>query len=656
MKKRMRVLLLAALVLSLTLAASALYSGDCGDAVTWTLDPDTGVLTVSGTGAMTDYGWTDSAPWIDYAASITSVVIEDGVTAIGESAFGDSTLLKQVTIPDSVTSLGDYAFYNCTALTDVTLPRGDVFVGRFVFSNTAIREIVIPDGWTSLGSSTFDQCKEMKKITIPASVVAMDEAFLDFNVMICCSANSPAYDYATTWGYDVELVFDPDEEIPTSGYCGERLTWKYTADTKTLAIAGNGPMFDFQYNNYPWIQLEVTSATIGDYVTSVGKYAFYGSALTEVTLGASIKEIRNGAFQQCRSLTEIEFPNALESIGNYAFCSSGVTAITLPENVVKIGSHAFYVCEKLLSVSICNESLEIGKDAFVFCGTNTGGIPNAEFTIACYPASTAEAYAHANNVAIRYFAIEGGNSGTCGDGLYWAYYAETGRLSIYGTGAMDNYEHKVSSAPWADCDVRTITIGEGVTGIGLRAFDGQSNCIAVSFPSTLEYIADEAFYECTALTGIELDDQLKEIGSRAFAYCTGLQEVTLGAGVESIRAFAFSNCSSLWSFTITARETEISSVAFYVVAYYTTPVFYCYKNSTAETAAKEKGFPVSYLDAEEEEPIAGDVDGDGAVTVVDCLTALRDMLNGTSTLLADVNGDGEVTLMDIMRILRTCTA
>lgn len=208
MKKRMRVLLLGVLVLTLTLAASALYSGDCGDAVTWTLDPDTGVLTVSGTGAMTDYGWTDSAPWIDYAASITSAVIEDGVTAIGESAFRDSTLLKQVTIPDSVTSLGDYAFYNCTALTDVTLPRGDVSVGRFVFSNTAIREIVIPDGWTSLGSSTFDQCKEMKKITIPASVVAMDEAFLDFNVMICCSANSPAYDYATTWGYDVELLMD----------------------------------------------------------------------------------------------------------------------------------------------------------------------------------------------------------------------------------------------------------------------------------------------------------------------------------------------------------------------------------------------------------------------------------------------------------------
>ena len=90
-------------------------SGDCGNNVTWKLTaiPNNYILTISGTGDMGDM---DSNPlWENYKSDITTVVIGDGVTSIGDYAFYDCTSLTTVSIPASVTSIGDYAFYNCTS-------------------------------------------------------------------------------------------------------------------------------------------------------------------------------------------------------------------------------------------------------------------------------------------------------------------------------------------------------------------------------------------------------------------------------------------------------------------------------------------------------------------------------------------------------------
>ena len=92
------------------------YSGTCGDNLTWSLDTETGVLTISGSGDMDDYN-SYSAPWDLQDNYITSVIIENGVTSIGYNAFKDCINLTSVTIPDSVTSIDDYAFSGCSSLT-----------------------------------------------------------------------------------------------------------------------------------------------------------------------------------------------------------------------------------------------------------------------------------------------------------------------------------------------------------------------------------------------------------------------------------------------------------------------------------------------------------------------------------------------------------
>ena len=109
MRKRLLSFVLAVLMITSLLPATALAanivdSGTCGAEVTWTLDSD-GVLTISGSGDMHDYG-SSGAPW---HGRVKSAVIAEGVTSIGEKAFLYCTSLTSVTIPDSVTSIGDSA-------------------------------------------------------------------------------------------------------------------------------------------------------------------------------------------------------------------------------------------------------------------------------------------------------------------------------------------------------------------------------------------------------------------------------------------------------------------------------------------------------------------------------------------------------------------
>ena len=88
-------------------AYADVQTGSCGDNVTYSLDTETGVLTISGTGDMYSYG-----PFYENT-NIKSVIIENGVTSIGDGVFQGCTSLRSVTIPDSVTSIGDDAFYGC---------------------------------------------------------------------------------------------------------------------------------------------------------------------------------------------------------------------------------------------------------------------------------------------------------------------------------------------------------------------------------------------------------------------------------------------------------------------------------------------------------------------------------------------------------------
>ncbi|MBQ3195557.1 MAG: leucine-rich repeat protein [Clostridia bacterium] len=306
------------------------YNGTCGDVLNWSLDAETGVLNITGTGMMLDYSASDffpelNAPWYSYKSYIKTVNVDDGVTTIGSGAFYNCSSLTSVTIPDSVTDIGFEAFYNCSSLTSVT----------------------IGDSVTSIGEYAFRGCSSLTSITIGDSVASIGEdAFYD-----CSSLTSVHISDIAAW-------------------CGIYYGSYYSTP---LCMGAN------LYLNGDLI----TALVIPDGVTTIGNYAFYKcDSLTSITIPDSVTDIGIEAFYNCSSLTSVTIGDSVASFGGGTFydCSS-LTSITIPDSVTYIAQGAFYGCTALrtvyytgnaeewadISIGADNTSLKSANIIFNYC-------------------------------------------------------------------------------------------------------------------------------------------------------------------------------------------------------------------------------------------------------------------------------------------------
>ena len=151
-------------------AVTVIASGWSG-ATQWTLNSD-GVLTVYGSGNMKNYGYNGGQPWLNKGVSITAVVIEEGVTAVGSGAFKDLTTLKSVQLPDSgLTKIGDAAFYGCSSLTEIRIPDSIYTVFDYTFKNcTALEDVHLSKNLIKVGQGAFENCTGLTYIFIPTKV------------------------------------------------------------------------------------------------------------------------------------------------------------------------------------------------------------------------------------------------------------------------------------------------------------------------------------------------------------------------------------------------------------------------------------------------------------------------------------------------------
>ena len=176
--KQIYILLIALLM---GLSANAEESGTCGPNLKWHLTDD-GVLTISGKGKMNDYmnvyPGNNRAPW--YKSDIKRIIIDDGVTTIGWSAFSDCRSLTSVTIPNSVTTIGNNAFNGCSSLTSVTIPNSVTTIREYTFDNcSSLTSVTIPNSVTTIGGWAFSICSSLTSVTIPNSVTTIgDNAFM----------------------------------------------------------------------------------------------------------------------------------------------------------------------------------------------------------------------------------------------------------------------------------------------------------------------------------------------------------------------------------------------------------------------------------------------------------------------------------------------
>lgn len=241
-------------------------SGTCGENVTYTINCD-GTLTISGNGEMEDYR-DKKTPWNAYRFFIESVVIEYGVTSIGESAFSWCQNLKTITISDSVTTIGDAAFIWCTYLTGIKFPNSVETIGALAFVDCKrLTEIKIPESVISIGESVFAFCINLRKIYYPSS--SSFEKILS------------AVNYAKLIPY-------------------ESLRWKF--DGKTLTVGGVRMIKDFSREKPPWLDriLDIQKIIVEEGVEKISANAFIDCKRLELlTIPASVKTIGDMAFTAC---------------------------------------------------------------------------------------------------------------------------------------------------------------------------------------------------------------------------------------------------------------------------------------------------------------------------------------------------------------------
>ena len=156
-------------------AADNVTSGPCGDDATWALTEDNNgdyTLTISGTGAMTDYSAKGDAPWFWANKQIRRIVIEDGVTTIGAHTFQACDRFYTIAIPASVTSIGNAAFQSCTSLETIDLSNANNLesIGENAFHYCYnLAETSIPDSVKAIGTNAFFDCHALKNVTISTS-------------------------------------------------------------------------------------------------------------------------------------------------------------------------------------------------------------------------------------------------------------------------------------------------------------------------------------------------------------------------------------------------------------------------------------------------------------------------------------------------------
>ena len=192
-------------------------SGQCGDAAYWEVY-DSGILRIYGEGSMDSYTAATEQPWYDYASTITSIRIENGITAVGNNAFRDISSitsvgladsivsigthafrmvnqLDSITIPAGVTSISDNVFNGCSALTSITIQGEITSIGKYALSKTALTSFVVPDTVTTIGDYAFYSCGKLSAVTISSEVTSI--GFRAFES--CSNLSSANFKDATTW-------------------------------------------------------------------------------------------------------------------------------------------------------------------------------------------------------------------------------------------------------------------------------------------------------------------------------------------------------------------------------------------------------------------------------------------------------------------------
>ena len=424
------------------------------------------------------------------------------VTTIYSEAFKECSSLTDITIPNSVTTIGNNAFYNCDALYSVTIPNSVTSIGSDAFYDCdGLRSVTIGDGVTSIGSYAFYSCGYLNSVTIGNSVTSIGS-----NAFYGCS--------------------------------------------------------------------RLTSVEIPNSVTNLGDHAFYGcSSLESVNIPNGVSIINYYTFSGCSSLKSLSIPNSVTIISRYAFnkCSS-LTSVEIPNSVYYIDGYAFNECSALETVTFGSGITQIGSGSIYYIysnGSTTGywgttgfsfalcknletvkclaeNVPNTgattfdqslvEYATLYVPEGSVDSYRNTSPWSsfgtIKALTDDGSNDAILIDGIYYVFDDENGTATIV-SGEVA-YSGAVTIPASVTNDGKTYT----VVAIGEGVFQNATGLTAISIPSSVTSIGDNAFNGCGNLTSVTVA-WTKPIGINSTVFSnSGNATLHVPSGSESAYASA----------------------------------------------------------------------------------------------------------------------
>lgn len=432
--------------------------------------------------------------------SFDTITIPSTVQSIGEQAFMHSSM-SVINMSEGLKSIRMSAFCDCRSLANVSIPKSVVNMGNGVFQYCrGIKTVILPDGVTCIRDDMFSCCDSLETVTIPDGVVFVGE---------------DAFEEC----YKLKSVNIPDKVRRI----GQR-AFKYCYSLESVVIPKG--------------------------VKEIANNTFYRcSALATVSLPDSLEIIRGNAFNGCSKLTNVSLPDGLKTIEENAFYyCSGIEGLVIPESVDDIYSYAFYGCsDGLKSIVVasgnsrydsrdnCNALIDTKTNTLVLGCMNTV-IPGSVTIIG------PGAFAYCTNLTVL----------TIPENVKSIMYD-----SFYGcTIKTLNWYSELSPVDVLMCcggSLESVTFGGDYKRIHDGLFCYYTNCSRLTSVSLLEGvtgIGERAFATLTNLTSVVIPSSVGKIGDYAFDWCEKLTDVTISNGVDSIGNGAFSNCSSLSTITI----------------------------------------------------------------------------------------------------------
>ena len=231
--------------------------------VTWMLTGNT--LTISGTGAMADYAEASGQPWTAMHSDINAIVIEDGVTSIGNYAFSLCEYVTSgVSIPASVTSIGNYSFNYCS-MTSLTIPSNSSLetIGSFAFNCAGFGSVTIPASVKSIGNNAFDGSAALTTVTLNSNPFIGESAFYSSTaVTMNLTANGPVDGAYWTTFYNKNYSFEADAntQVFKAELVGTKITLHEVANR--VVDAGEGVVLKTTGGGNP--EMTLTTSASGD--------------------------------------------------------------------------------------------------------------------------------------------------------------------------------------------------------------------------------------------------------------------------------------------------------------------------------------------------------------------------------------------------------